>query len=131
MNNTFYLLVVGSRTFNDYSTMCTVIDGLLINHRDDHIIVVNGGARGADNLSTRYAKERNYETKIFPADWSKGKNAGFVRNEAMHKFISEQPHRGVVAFWDGKSKGTSHSFELAKKYNNQIRCWKFTVKEEN
>ena len=29
--------------------------------------------------------------------------------------------KGVVAFWDGKSKGTAHNFGLATKYDNPIK----------
>ncbi len=28
--------------------------------------------------------------------------------------------RKVIAFWDGVSKGTAHSFKLAEKYHNQL-----------
>lgn len=39
----------------------------------------------------------------------------------MHQYIAHAAYRGVVAFWDGQSKGTMHNFELAKKYRNPIR----------
>ena len=39
----------------------------------------------------------------------------------MHEYLSKQKSRGVIAFWDGKSKGTAHSFELAKEFDNPIR----------
>lgn len=57
-----------------------------------------------------------------PADWNNdGKSAGYKRNIRMHEYISKKDDRGVIAFWDGQSKGTQHSFELAKKYKNPIR----------
>ena len=39
----------------------------------------------------------------------------------MHEYIAQFPNRGVVALWDGKSKGTLHSIELAKQYDNPIK----------
>jgi hypothetical protein len=33
--------------------------------------------------------------------------------------------RGVVAFWDGQSKGTAHNFELAIKYNTPIKIYNY------
>ena len=122
----FYCLVVGSRTFNDYSLMCNVLDHLLQNHKD--IVIVSGGAKGADTLAERYAKEHGYALTIFKADWNKyGKRAGFLRNEEMHKHIAKYKDKGVVAFWDGSSKGTAHNFELVLKYNNPIRIYNYTI----
>lgn len=122
----FYCLVVGSRSFNNYNYMCEKLNSLLQNKKD--IIIVSGGARGADSLAERYAKEHGYELKIFNADWNTyGKSAGYRRNEEMHKFISAPSGRDrvVVAFWDGSSKGTAHNFDLAVKYNNPIEVYRY------
>lgn len=119
----FYCLVVGSRTFNNYQLLSNTLDKLLKNHKD--ITIISGGARGADTLAERYAKERSYTLKIFPADWSLGKSAGYIRNKTMHEFIAQFPNRGCVAFWDGISRGTQHNFELVKTYNTQLRIVKF------
>lgn len=119
----FYLLIVGSRSFEDYSKLSSVCDKLLSNYSE--VTIVSGGAVGADSLAERYASERGYGLVVFPVDWACGKGAGFARNRTMHQYISKFPHRGCVAFWDGKSKGTTHSFELAKRYNNQLRIIRF------
>ena len=56
------------------------------------ITIVEGGAKGADKLGERYARERGYSLVVKPADWSKGgtlkypeydKSAGPRRNEEM------------------------------------------------
>lgn len=122
--NPFYCLVVGSRGFNDYNLMCQILDYMLQNKT--YIVIVSGGAKGADSLAERYAKERGLELKVFPADWDKyGKSAGYRRNEQMHLWISARHNRGVVAFWDSISKGTAHNFELCKTYGNPIRCYNY------
>ena len=120
MSYKFYCLVVGSRTFNNYELLKEKLDKLLVNYTD--VCIVSGGANGADALAERYANEKGYELKVFKADWdNKGKCAGYVRNAQMHKYISKFQNRGVVAFWNGNSKGTEHSFKLAEQYNNPIR----------
>ena len=30
-----------------------------------------------------------------------------------------------IAFWDGESRGTQHSFKLAEKYNKKLKVVKF------
>ncbi len=46
---------------------------------------------------------------IFIAEWDKyGKSAGYIRNRLI-----VQESDMIVAFWDGKSKGTKHSIDQA------------------
>ena len=71
---------------------------------------MSGHARGADKLGEAYAQSKGYDVKIMPADWETyGKSAGYKRNEAMAG-VSD----ALVAFWDGKSRGTMHMINLAK-----------------
>ena len=124
----FYCLVVGSRNFDNYELMCEKLNYLLQNKKD--IVIVSGGAKGADNLAETYALGHNYRLKVFKADWKKyGNRAGFLRNEEMHKYISQSEDKGVVAFWDGNSKGTAHNFELSIKYNNPIKIFNYTINQ--
>ena len=120
----FFCLVVGSRNFSDYELMKNKLDYLLKN-QGSRIVIVSGGAKGADSLAERYAKEKGYRTMIFHADWSLGKKAGYIRNREMHSFLSKQKKRGVVAFWDGKSNGTRHSFSLAEEFGNPIKTVRY------
>ena len=124
-----YVLVVGSRTFRDYEQLAEVLDRVAQGY--EKITIVSGGAQGADALAKRYAKEKGYGYKEFPAEWDKyGKSAGYKRNEQMHEYIAQFDDRKVVAFWDGVSKGTQHSFDLAKKYNNELEVIKFNASEQ-
>lgn len=121
--DTFFCLVVGSRSFTDYEKMKNKLDKILSNFKK--VVIVSGGAHGADSLAEKYAEMNNYPCIVFPADWNTfGRSAGYIRNEQMHKFIAKQPHRGVVAFWDGQSRGTQQNFQLAEKYYNDIRIIK-------
>lgn len=107
------LAVVGSRGFDDYDLLCKVLDKLTFD------VIVSGGAKGADKLSERYAKERNIPIEVYHAIWRpKGvydASAGFKRNVTIWDKSSEG-----VAFWDGKSEGTKHSFELARKQGKRL-----------
>ena len=117
---TFHCLIVGSRGYTDYASFKAKCDALLAGKTD--IEIVSGGCSGTDILAERYAHSNGYSLQVFPADWSRyGKRAGYVRNREMHAYISTFPERGVIAFWDGHSKGTAQSFGLAKEFDNPIR----------
>jgi hypothetical protein len=50
----------------------------------EKVVIISGGAKGADSLGERYAQERGLEVKVFRADWDKyGKRAGILRNTKM------------------------------------------------
>lgn len=128
LQETFYMLVAGSRGYSNYDEMCNVLDFLLKNQVAQHrkIVIVSGGANGADKLAERYAEERGYAKHIMPADWDRyGKSAGYRRNNDMHLFISapSDRKRGCVCFWDMQSKGTQHNFKLAEDYGTPIRVF--------
>ena len=115
----FYCLVVGSRTFTDYEVLKERLDYFLQNKSD--ICIVSGGAKGADQLAEFYAKEHDYELKVFKAHWDMyGMSACMIRNKEMMQFISQCTDKGMVAFWDGESSGTRNSIDLSKNY--KITC---------
>jgi hypothetical protein len=108
------LAIIGSRTFNDYDLLCEKLNR--INSINKITLIVSGGANGADKLGEKYANENNILTKIFLPDWEKfGKKAGYLRNINI---INEA--ECIIAFWDGVSKGTEHSINLAKE--NKKKC---------
>lgn len=126
----FALLIAGTRSYTDYDTVRKTADYLLqkqVTMRN--ILIVSGGATGADALAERYAKERGFELKIVPADWQKyGKSAGPRRNAVMHHIIEGYEHRACLCFWDGSSRGTAHNFELAKKGGTRLVVYNYTSK---
>lgn len=120
----FYCLVVGSRTFNNYKLMEEKLDYLLQN-KNGKVVIVSGGARGADSYAEEYAEKRGYRAIVLKAEWDLyGKSAGYKRNYKMHEYISHTKNRGCVAFWQNESKGTAHNFELAKKFDTPIKIIK-------
>ena len=68
---------------------------------------VSGGAKGADSFGEEYAAAHDVKVTVFKPDWKKyGKAAGPIRNKDMLDYASED-NPVVIAFWDGKSKGTN------------------------
>jgi len=112
------VIIAGSRNFNDYETLKEICDFMLSRQTD--IEIVSGVAKGADLLGERYAKEKGYSIKQFPANWSIGKQAGYVRNEEMAQYAD-----AAIVFWDGKSKGSEHMINLTKKHNLKVKIHKF------
>lgn len=109
------IAVIGSRTFKDYTLLKKILD------EENIDMIVTGGAKGADSLSQHYAKLNGLTVLIFYPNWKEfGKAAGFVRN---HKIV-EQADK-VIAFWDGVSKGTKSSLDIALKQNKPIRIVDF------
>ena len=114
-----YLIVAGSRTFDDLNKLCAALDFYT---QDLEVVeVVSGCARGADTLGEQWAYLRGVPVKKFPADWDRhGRRAGFVRNAEMAGYGSH-----LVLFWDGKSRGSQHMLNLARRYGLKIRVVHF------
>ena len=116
-----YVIIAGSREFNDYELLKEVCDRALENKvRDGYkITIVSGHADGADSLGEKYAEERGYGLKIYEADWKRyGKRAGMLRNKKM----AEIGNALIAFFADGAdSKGTKNMVKVAKEKNLIIR----------
>lgn len=100
------IAIVGSRDYQHLERVRSFVRTLPPN-----TVVVSGGARGVDTVAEETAKEVGLKTAILRPDWGRfGKVAGFMRNESI-VLNSDR----VVAFWDGKSKGTRNTISLAQK----------------
>jgi hypothetical protein len=74
--------------------------------------IIHGGARGADDIADTIALELGFDVGVFVADWRRhGRSAGVRRSLAM--LDDERPDL-VLAFWDGRSKGTAHTINAAR-----------------
>lgn len=118
----FRVIIAGSRDFQDQKLLYETMDKLLQNkRRREKIVVICGMAKGADLMGARYAKDRGYKIRYFPAEWDKyGKKAGMIRNEEMAKNAD-----ALVAFWNSVSPGTKNMIETAAKYNLAVRIKKY------
>ncbi len=86
------------------------------------IIVVSGGAAGADKLGEQWAKFMDFPVHHYPvlaADWEKhGAKAGMLRNVEMAKVGDV-----LLAFWDGVSKGTKQMINTALLHGLDVHVW--------
>lgn len=111
----FKVIIAGSRTFQNYKMLCDYADYKL-SRIEDKIEIVSGNANGADKLGEQYARSRGYLLRLFPANWDLyGKRAGYLRNVQMAEYAD-----ALLAFWDGKSRGTNNMIEEAKKRGLKI-----------
>ncbi len=109
------LITAGSRNFIDYDLFKQEVANIIGDNTD--VTIVSGMARGADAMGVKYADDNNLALKKFPADWDRyGKSAGYRRNEEMAAYADT-----CICFWDGKSKGTAHMIDLAKRYGLKIK----------
>lgn len=108
--------VVGSRSFSDYNLLAAHL------HRVKGVeMIVSGGARGADQLGERWARQHGIQIRIFKPDWQRhGKSAGVIRNREIVDNADM-----VIAFWDGQSKGTQHTVEIARKQGVAVQVVPF------
>jgi hypothetical protein len=110
------ILVCGSRTFSDRTSINTVLDGL----RPDgpyplQLTIIEGGARGADEYAKDWAVAHDVEHMQFPADWkTHSRKAGHIRNQQM---LDEGKPELVIAFVNKpleRSVGTYSMVRLAR-----------------
>ena len=100
------VLVCGSRDWRDEEWIRRVLSLLAPGS-----VVIHGGARGADSIAGRIAKELGLEVEVYPADWTKyGRGAGPRRNEEM---LREGRPEWVYAF-DLGTPGTADMLRRAK-----------------
>lgn len=128
MLKTFYLLVAGPRSYNDYDQFKYVMDttcGIIKEHMD-RIVIVEGGALGTDGMARNYAIDNKIPYVEIRADWNNhGKSAGLVRNNNMNQYIADKcsidpkhNKRLVLLFWNGHSRGTASNIDIAKRHGN-------------
>ena len=114
----FRVIIAGTRSFNDYELLRDSCNNLLSEKQRTHtVVVISGTARGADQMGERYARERGFQLRRFPADWEQyGKSAGHIRNAKMADNAD-----ALIAFWDGESKGTKNMIDNARRKGLAVR----------
>jgi hypothetical protein len=114
------VIIAGGRNFNDYPRMCEAMTKFIAIHGKPTTVIC-GMARGADLLGKQWAEERGITVEEFPADWDRhGMSAGYKRNAQMAKVATH-----LVAFWDGRSRGTDSMIQLAREKGITIGIAKY------
>jgi len=89
-------------------------------------VVVSGTAAGADQEGERWAHERGLSVERYPADWKTfGKRAGPLRNRTM-----AESAEGLIAVWDGRSRGTQNMIEEARERGLKLYVHRIDAKDD-
>jgi len=100
------IAVIGSRNYPRMDLVAHFVFGL-----SGSVTIISGGAHGVDSVAENVARDRNMKLIIFPAEWQRyGKRAGFIRNQLIVEAADK-----VYAFWDGTSRGTKLTIDIAKR----------------
>lgn len=103
------LAIIGSRT-------CPPVD-IEAQLKSIPDTIVSGGALGADTYAREFAKKKGLKLIEYFPDYDKyGRRAPLERN----KLIVEECDC-LLAFWDGKSRGTKFTLDYAKEKNKPIK----------
>jgi len=121
------VIIAGSRSIVDLETVKKAIECCPFPITE----VVSGGAKGVDLLGEKYAEGEKIPVKVFKPLWKDieapgaivksnayGKynaKAGIDRNEQMGDYAD-----GLIAVWDGYSKGTKHMMGYMKKLGKKV-----------
>ena len=73
--------------------------------------IVSGGAIGVDSCAAEYAKKNGLKFTVFLPQYERyGRAAPIVRNKRIVEYADK-----IIAFWDGRSKGTLSVIKHAEK----------------
>lgn len=117
------IIIAGSRSATKDEVYSAIYSCNWINIAET---IISGTAKGADEFGEIWASEQGIKINRYPAEWNKyGKRAGPLRNEVMAKNAD-----GLVAVWDGKSRGTRSMIDLAKKHGLKIFIYRTDLVED-
>ena len=110
------IAVIGSRNIEEADI------GRYISEGDE---IVSGGAIGLDRVAAEYARNNGIALVEFLPEYSRYKRgAPHVRNRQIAEYSDE-----VLAFWDGKSKGTMRTVRLFKDLGKKTTV--ITIRQKN
>lgn len=79
--------------------------------------IVSGGALGVDASARQWAEENGVPITEFLPDYDRyGRNAPILRNREIAEYCDE-----MLAFWDGKSRGTGHAVKACQALGKPVR----------
>ena len=129
------IIIAGGRDFTDRHQMGTELWKLFGGFKLstwERVEVVCGMCCGAELLGKDWATMQALDIKEMPADWDRyGKRAGYIRNEQMAKCAKNgNPYGYLVAFWDGRSRGTRNMIEKALVAGLEIHIFRYDPEDQ-
>lgn len=78
------VLVCGGRDYTDSDRIWSELDRVMREAPHDALTIIEGGARGTDQIAVAWCLDRSVPYDHFPANWAQeGKAAGPIRNQRM------------------------------------------------
>ncbi|MBD3260616.1 MAG: DUF2493 domain-containing protein [Candidatus Altiarchaeales archaeon] len=103
--------VVGSRHGCDYG----FFENQMRKHVSQEETLISGGAMGVDTYAEVYAKAHNIPFKKYLPRFQTGEDRRYdVRDYFERNRLMVNDADMVIAFWDGKSKGTKYTIGYAR-----------------
>ena len=88
--------------------------------------IVSGGAMGVDTVAREYANRNGIKLTEFLPEYEKyGRGAPLKRNITIIEYAD-----AVLAFWDGKSRGTKFVIDNCKRMGVPVKVFIKTEKEK-
>lgn len=113
------LAITGSRNWTDAQRLADELEKLEITE------LLHGGAEGADRMAAAWAAAKGLKvTEIRPDYKTNGKAATHIRNAALVNLADR-----VLAFWDGRSKGTGGTIAKARRAGKLLKIVSFEKPE--
>ena len=104
------ILISGSRYYTNYNKIYEIFKRL-----PEDTCIIHGDCVGADKLAESVAIKLNFKCIAYPANWSKGKSGGPLRNQQM---LDENPDiERAIIFHEclENSKGTKDMIKRLEK----------------
>ena len=79
-------------------------------------LIISGGAKGVDSIAANYAHANNIELLVIKPDYKAHRQGAPIRRNEAIVLKCDQ----VLAFWDGKSRGTKYTIDFAQKHNKKV-----------
>jgi hypothetical protein len=117
----FKVLVCGSRFYEDQPEVNRVLDIIASKKGKHNVLIITGGAIGADEFARKWAVSRKVNHLVMYAPWEvMDKGAGPWRNRKM---LKKKPHL-VVAFRvnkPGENRGTDDMCDIAENAGIKVK----------
>ena len=119
----YRVLITGSRDWINADIIQAAL-GYVIREKNElgfPTTLVHGGARGADALAEKLAKDIGWTIERHPAQWEQfGESAGYRRNAEMANLGADI----CLAFIKNNSKGATMMVDLAEKKHIPTYVWR-------
>ena len=120
------MVVTGGRDWEDAARVESTLFSVLADRED---VAVGDCPSGVDLIVRCWCAEVAVACRVFWADWDRyGNRAGPLRNLQM---VREARPRLVLAFWDGKSRGTQNCIREAVLAGVSVRIVPMVVRRDD